>query len=258
MIKFSANISFLFTEFSFLDRFKVASENGFTAVEYLFPYKWDPLLLKNILDKEKLRQVLFNISPGSETKGEKGLASLVGREEEFKIQIKEAIHYAKILECTQIHIMAGIPEKDSSPIKIHKTFLNNLSYAADQCGKNNIYSLIEPINNIDIPGYYLNYTNDAAKIINELNHPFLRMQLDLYHTQIMSGNLSHFIKKYIHLINHIQIASPPNRYEPDKGEINYDFIFKLLKQLNYSGYIGCEYKPSKNSIDSLNWIKKYR
>ena len=257
MIKLSANLSFLFTEIPFLERFKSASEAGFNAVEYFFPYKWEASFLKKLLDEAQIKQVLFNISPGSIEDGERGLASIIGREEEFQAQVKQSIHYAKILECPQIHIMAGIFDKNADPKKTKETFKINLAYAAEECGKNKIYALIEPINTKDIPGYFLNFADDAVQFINEINHPYLRLQLDLYHTQIMSGNLTHYLKKYIHLIKHIQIASPPDRNEPNKGEINYEYIFNLINDLKYDGYIGCEYKPSDNTRDGLIWAKKF-
>ena len=257
MIKLSANLSFLFTEVSFVERFKLASEAGFKAVEYFFPYEWDPSFLKKLIDEAQIKQVLFNISPGSLEKGERGLASIIGREREFKKQVKQSIHYAKILECPHIHIMAGIFGKNADPQKTQETFKNNLAYAAEECGKNKIYALIEPINSKDIPGYFLNYVDDAVQFINEINHPFLKLQLDLYHTQIMSGNLTHYLKKYIHLVKHIQIASTPNRNEPNKGEINYEYIFNLINDLKYDGYIGCEYKPTHNTNESLGWAKQF-
>ena len=257
MIKLSANLSFLFNELPFEKRFNAASELGFKAVEFFFPYDYKIENIKHWLEEANVKLILFNSYPGLLEKGERGIASLVGRENEFKEKFDLAIKYAVQLACPFIHVMPGIDIKGSNIKKSRDVFIKNLSYAANICSKNNIIALIEPINNRDIPYYHLNYVDDAISIIKELNHPALKLQLDLYHAQIMSGNLTHIINNSIEYTKHIQIASPPYRYEPDKGEINYSFIFDRIEKLKYQGHIGCEYKPFANTKDSLKWAEKY-
>lgn len=257
MIKLCANLSFLFNELPFEKRFNAASEMGFKAVEFLFPYNYKIEHIKNWLKEANIKLILFNSYPGLLEKGERGIASLVGRENEFKEKFNMAINYAVQLSCPFIHIMPGIDPRHSN-IKISRdVFKKNLFYAANICSQNNIIALIEPINNRDIPFYHLNYVEDAISIIKELDHPALKLQLDLYHAQIMSGDLTHIINNSIKYTKHIQIASPPYRHEPDKGEINYSFIFDMIEKLKYQGHIGCEYKPFANTKDSLKWAKKY-
>jgi len=257
MIKLSANLSFLFNELPFEERFNASSNMGFKAVEFLFPYEYKINNIKCWLEEAKQKLILFNTYPGSLGNGDRGIASIIGRENEFREKFDLAIEYASQLNCPFIHVMAGINTKDNTINKAREVFKKNLSYAADICAKNNITALIEAINDRDIPNYHLNYVDDALSIIREINHPSLKLQLDLYHAQIMSGDLTNIINKSIKYTKHIQIASPPNRYEPDNGEINYPFVFNMINELNYKGYIGCEYKPSTNTKDSLVWAKKY-
>lgn len=258
MIKLSANLSFLFTELPFERRFFAASNMGFRAVEFLFPYNYKIDHIKSLLVEANTNLILFNSYPGYLEKGEKGIASLIGRENEFKEKFNLALEYAEQLKCPFIHIMPGIDLDKENKDKYREIFKNNLYYAADLAKKKNKTVLIEAINNKDIPNYHLNYIWDAIEIIKELQHPALGLQLDLYHAQIMSGNLTSIIKTSMKYTKHMQIASPPKRYEPGKGEINYPFIFKLIDKLNYEGHIGCEYNPSTNTKDSLQWAKNYK
>jgi hydroxypyruvate isomerase len=257
MIKLSANLSFLFNELPFQERFNASSNLGFKAVEFFFPYEYEISNIKCWLEEAKQKLILFNTYPGSLKNGDRGIASIVGRENEFREKFDLAIEYASKLNCPFIHVMAGINKKNNNIIKARDVFKENLYYAANACAKNNIIALIEAINDRDIPNYHLNYVDDALNIIKEINHPSLKLQLDLYHAQIMSGDLTNIINKSIKYTKHIQIASPPHRHEPDKGEINYSFIFDMIEKLHYQGYIGCEYKPSTNTKDSLVWAKKY-
>ena len=257
MIKLSANLSFLFTELPFEKRFNAAADLGFKAVEFLFPYNYQINNIKSWLEEANLDLILFNSYPGYLEKGEKGIASLIGRENEFKEKFSIALEYAEQLSCPFIHIMPGIELDEKNKNKYRDIFKNNLSFAANLSKEKNITVLIEAINNKDIPNYHLNYVSDAIDIIEELKHPYLKLQLDLYHAQIMSGNLTTIIENSLNHTKHMQIASPPFRYEPDKGEINYQFIFSLIEKLKYNGYIGCEYNPSTNTNDSFNWAKKY-
>jgi len=257
MIKLSANLSFLFTELPFEKRFNAAANIGFKAVEFLFPYNYKINNLQSWLEKANLNLILFNSYPGHLEKGEKGIACLIGRENEFKEKFSMALEYAEQLKCPFIHIMPGIELDQKDKNKYRDIFKKNLSYAANLSQEKKITILIEAINDKDIPNYHLNYVSDAINIIEELKHPSLKLQLDLYHAQIMSGNLTTIIEKSINHTKHIQIAAPPYRHEPDKGEINYQFIFNLIEKLKYDGYIGCEYNPSTNTRDSLQWAKNY-
>ena len=257
MIKLSANLSFLFKELPFEKRFNAASKLGFKAVEFLFPYDYEISNLKSYLSEANIKLILFNSFPGSLEKGEKGIACLIGRENEFKEKFNLALEYAVKLNCPYIHIMPGIELNSSNKTKYRDIFKKNLFYAANLSQKKNITILIEAINNKDIPNYHLNYVSDATDIIKELDHPSIKLQLDLYHAQIMSGNITNIIEKSIKYTKHIQIAAPPYRYEPSKGEINYPFIFKKLDSIDYKGYIGCEYNPSINTEDSLKWAKEF-
>lgn len=257
MIKLSANLSFLFNEVPFKKKFKEASKVGFKAVEFLFPYEYNVNEIKELLDENKLSLVLFNTHPGEWEKGERGLASVLKRENEFKENFYKTVEYAKILNCPNIHIMAGINSNKNDTIKCRDVYLKNLFFCANIAEENNFNVLIEPINNIDIPDYHLNYVSDAIDIIKEINHPALKLQLDLYHAQIMTGNLSRLINKALPYTKHIQIASPPGRNEPNEGEVNYPFLFNTISDSQYEGYIGCEYNPLKNTKDSLKWAKNY-
>jgi hydroxypyruvate isomerase len=257
MIKLSANLSFLFNELPFEKRFNASSALGFKAVEFLFPYEYKINDIKGWLEEAKQKLILFNTYPGLWENGDRGIASIIGRENEFREKFDLAIEYALQLNCPFIHVMPGINTQDNMVNKARDVFKENLHYAANACAENNIIALIEAINDRDIPNYHLNYVDDALSIIKEINHPSLKLQLDLYHAQIMSGDLTNIINKSIEHTKHIQIASPPNRSEPDNGEINYPFIFDMIDKLNYQGYIGCEYKPSSNTQDSLVWAKKY-
>ena len=257
MIKLSANLSFLFTELPFEKRFNAASDIGFKAVEFLFPYNYQINHIKSWLEEANLKLILFNSFPGNLEKGEKGIACLIGRENEFKEKFSIALEYAEQLKCPFIHIMPGIELDEKYRNKYRDIFKKNLSYAASLSKGKNITILIEAINDKDIPSYHLNYVSDAIDIIEELKHPYLKLQLDLYHAQIMSGNLTSIIEKSISYTKHIQIASPPYRHEPDKGEINFQYIFSIIEKLKYDGYIGCEYNPSTNTKDSLHWAQNY-
>lgn len=257
MIKLSANLSFLFTELPFEKRFNAASDIGFKAVEFLFPYNYQINHIKSWLEEANLKLILFNSFPGNLEKGEKGIACLMGRENEFKEKFSIALEYAEQLKCPFIHIMPGIELDEKYRNKYRDIFKKNLSYAASLSKGKNITILIEAINDKDIPSYHLNYVSDAIDIIEELKHPYLKLQLDLYHAQIMSGNLTSIIEKSISYTKHMQIASPPYRHEPDKGEINFQYIFSIIEKLKYDGYIGCEYNPSTNTKDSLHWAQNY-
>ncbi|USG60383.1 TIM barrel protein [Sneathiella marina] len=256
MLKLSANLSFLYQELPFLDRFKAAAKDGFKGVEYLFPYEWESSELLSLLNENGLQQVLFNASAGDWAAGEKGLASLSGREQEFRDSIFLALEYATALQCPQIHIMAGLRDETISHSAQLEIYHQNLAFAAEECAKRQVVALIEPINAKDMPGFFLENISMAASVLNIVDHPSLRIQFDMYHIQRTDGDICLQFLANADKIGHIQIANPPHRYEPGNGEINYPYIFNFLKSERYSGWIGCEYKPSTTTSKTLGWAKE--
>ena len=256
-MKFAANLTMLFTEYDFLKRFEKAHENKFKAVEYLFPYAYESSELKKLLDEYNLIQALHNLPAGDWENGERGIACKPDKMQDFKDGVHIAIEYAKKLECNKLNCLIGIPDGNFSDQDIENCILENLKFASSELEKENIQLLIEPVNTIDIPGFYLNTTKQAKNLLNKVNSNNLFIQYDIYHMQIMEGNLSLTIKENLDLIKHIQIADHPGRNEPGTGEINYSFLFSYLKSLNYDGYIGCEYNPETNTEEGLKWKKDF-
>ena len=257
MIRFSANLSMLFNEVDFISRFKRASKAGFRGVEYLFPYEWEKDRLSEALDKYHLTQVLHNLPAGNWQTGERGIACLPGRESEFQDGVGLAIEYAKALQCGQLNCLAGIPTKESSIETVHKTLVENLRFAAHELEKEGIKLLIEALNNHDVPGFYLVHTQDVVNLLKEVNHPNIWIQYDVYHMQIMEGNLTKTIRDNLSHIAHIQVADTPGRHEPGTGEINYFNLFHFIDETGYDGWIGCEYNPTETTEASLEWVKPY-
>jgi hydroxypyruvate isomerase len=255
--KFAANLSFIFQEVGFLDRFVAAAQCGFKAVEYLGAYEHPPEVVAAALEKNRLVQALFNMPPGDWAKGERGIAALPGREAEFRAGIDTALAYAKATKCRLLHAMAGLVPKEHDRGAALRTYIANLSYAAERLATEGITVIIEPINNRDIPGYFLNRTTEAINVIDEVGHPNLQLQLDLYHVQIMEGDLAYKIRALAGRYPHIQIAGNPGRHEPDIGEINYPFLFDLLDEIGYAGWIGCEYRPQVATRAGLGWAARY-
>ena len=256
-MNFAANLTMLFTEYNFLDRFEKAYKNNFKAVEYLFPYDYNPQELKNLLNEFNLKQALHNLPAGDWNNGERGIACHTDRTDEFREGIDKGIEYAKTLNCNQLNCLIGIPHDDISQKELKNTIISNLRYASDKLKNAGIILLIEAINTIDIPGFYLNTTKQAKEIINEVNSDNIFIQYDIYHMQIMEGNLSLTLRNNIEKIKHIQIADHPGRNEPGTGEINYNFLLKYIQSIGYKGYIGCEYNPYSNTEDGLTWLNKY-
>jgi len=256
-LKFAANLTMLFTEYDFLKRFEKAHENKFKAVEYLFPYAYESSELKKLLDEYNLIQALHNLPAGDWENGERGIACNPDKMQDFKDGVHIAIEYAKKLDCNKLNCLIGIPDGNFSDQDIENCILENLKFASSVLEKENIQLLIEPVNTIDIPGFYLNTTKQAKNLLNKVNSNNLFIQYDIYHMQIMEGNLSLTIKENLDLIKHIQIADHPGRNEPGTGEINYSFLFSYLKSLNYDGYIGCEYNPETNTEEGLKWKKDF-
>lgn len=258
MPKFAANLSLLFTEYDFPKRFIHAAAAGFTGVEFLFPYDYDPYQIKQWLDDQELEQVLFNLPAGHWGSGERGLACLPSRQDEFREGVHQAMEYAEVLGNHLLHCMAGIKPEGMLFADALDCYIENIEYAANVAAQHNRIICIEPINSYDMPGYLLNYSEDAIEIISELGHPHVRLQYDMYHAQRMEGHLSQSIERLLPYIAHIQIANNPGRHEPHLGELNYGFIFHMLDQLQYDGWIGCEYIPATTTAEGLSWLRAYR
>jgi hydroxypyruvate isomerase len=257
MPKLAANLSMMFTEVPFLDRFAAAAGAGFRAVEFLFPYEYAPSEIAARLRQYALTQALFNLPPGDWEKGERGQGILPGREQAFADSLELAISYAKALKCEQVHCMAGIAPTGVARETLNEIFIANLRHAAARLAKENIRALIEPINHYDIPGYFLNTQAQARDIIDRVGSDNLFLQQDLYHCQIMEGNLAQKIRDYRDIARHYQIAGTPGRHEPDVGEVNYPFLFDLIDELGYEGVIGCEYRPKGETRAGLGWAASY-
>ncbi len=258
MPNFAANLTMMFNEVDFLDRFAAAEEAGFKGVEYLFPYPYEAEQLAGRLSRHGLAQVLHNLPAGDWAAGERGIAILPERVAEFRAGVDTAIGYATALGCPQLNCLAGVAPEAAGQLRLHQTFVDNLKFAADRLGAAGIKLLIEPINTRDIPGFFLNKTAQAAAILDEVGSDNLYLQYDIYHMQIMEGDLAPTIESNLGRIAHIQLADTPGRHEPGTGEINYPFLFDTLDRIGYSGWIGCEYKPAAATVDGLCWFAPYR
>ncbi len=256
MPKFAANLTMLFNEVPFLDRFEKAHQLGFKGVEFLFPYPFSASDIKAKLDQFDLKLVLHNLPAGDWDAGERGIACHPDRVSEFQAGVAKAIEYAKSLGVNQLNCLAGKVPAGVAPEIVRKTFVENLRYAAAELKKANIRLLIEPINIFDIPGFYLSTTQQAAQILEEVGADNAFIQYDIYHAQRMEGELANTIEKNLAMIGHIQLADNPGRNEPGTGEINYAYLFKFLDRIGYVGWIGCEYKPLTNTAAGIGWIKE--
>ena len=257
MPKFAANLTMLFNEVPFLERFAAAKAAGFEAVEYLFPYAWDKNELAGLLKTHGLKQVLHNLPAGNWDAGERGIACHPDRLEEFRAGVDKAIEYATALGCPQVNCLAGKVPAGVTREQAHATFVANLKFAADKLKKAGLKLLIEPINSYDIPGFFLNYTAQAAAILDEVGSDNLYIQYDLYHAQRMEGELAATVQKHLARIAHVQLADNPGRNEPGTGEMNYPFLFRHLDAIGYTGWIGCEYKPRTTTVEGLGWMRAY-
>ena len=253
MTKLAANLTMLYNEVDFLDRFDAAAKSGFAGVEYLFPYAYPKEQLAEKLAKHNLAQVLHNLPAGDWAGGERGIACHPDRVGEFQDGVGKAIEYARALGCTQVNCLAGIAPANADREKVRATFVDNLSFAADELEAAGIKLLIEPINTYDIPGFWLSRTQQALDVIRDTGSSNLFLQYDIYHMQRMEGELANTIKAHLPQIAHVQLADNPGRNEPGTGEINYRFLFGFLDAIGYDGWIGCEYKPKGKTIDGLGW-----
>jgi hydroxypyruvate isomerase len=257
MPNFCANLTMLYNEHGFIDRFAAAAGAGFKGVEYLFPYEHDKDQLAEQLRKHGLVQVLHNLPAGDWGKGERGIACHPDRVGEFQDGVGRAIEYASALECRQLNCLAGLAPTDVPAERQRTTLVANLKFAAMKLREAGIKLLIEPINTRDIPGFYLTHSRQALDIIKEVGSDNLFLQYDIYHMQIMEGDLARTIEANLALIPHMQLADNPGRHEPGTGEINYPFLFEHIDRIGYRGWIGCEYKPKAATDDGLGWVRHY-
>lgn len=257
MPRFAANLTMMYREHAFLERFGAAAGAGFKGVEYLFPYDFPATELAARLQEHGLAQALFNAPPGDWAKGERGIAALPGREDEFKRSVDTALTYARALGNKKLHVMAGLVGAADDRTRHRAVYLENLAYAAQQAAADGVTLVIEPINTRDMPGYLLNRQDDAHAICREVGAPNLQVLFDLYHCQIVEGDLAMKLKQTIANVGHIQIAGVPERHEPDLGEINYPYLLQLIDTLGYDGWIGCEYIPTGKTSDGLGWLQKW-
>ncbi|MEN9539891.1 MAG: putative hydroxypyruvate isomerase [Pseudomonadota bacterium] len=276
MPQFAANLSMLYPELPFLDRFGAAAADGFTAVEYLFPYDWAPGELVARLVQQGLKQVLFNAPPGGGddavaiaaawAAGDRGTACVPGREAEFRAGVVLALHYASALACPRIHLMAGLLPSGVAREAAHATYVANLRWAAAQAARQGCQVLIEPINTRDMPGFFLNRQAQAHAVLGEVGADNLKVQLDLYHCQISEGDVAMTLRRDLPTgrVGHIQIAGVPQRHEPDVGELNYTYLFEVLDEVaaacRWQGWVGCEYRPARGAVAGgtsagLGWMR---
>ena len=258
MPRFAANLSMMFNEVPFLDRFALAAKAGFKGVEFLFPYEHPAAEIAARLKDNGLQQVLFNAPAGDFAKGERGMAAIPGKQAAFRDSIKMALEYATTLACPRLHIMAGLKPEGVAHDTLTAVYGANLAYAAEECAKVGVKPIIEPINHRDIPGFFLNTTDQAAAIIAAVGPEKLGMQFDLYHCQITEGDVVKRVEKHLPLIAHMQVADTPGRHEPGTGEVNWPFVFKTIDALGFRGWIGCEYRPAGDTLAGLSWFAPYK
>lgn len=257
-LQFSANLSLLFAEQAFLDRFGAAASAGFRGVEFHFPYAFDKAVLAEVVLTSGVEVVLFNLPAGDWAAGERGLACLPARKAEFQDGVGRAIEYAEALGCTRLNCLAGVPPAPTLRAQAIETLIDNLRFAAAVTQRAGIRLLLEPLNTRDNPGFLIPTSAQAMQIIDAVGSKNLQLQYDIYHAQAMEGDLTHTLERHLPQIGHIQIADNPGRHEPGTGEINFPFLFRRLAELGYAGWIGCEYQPSGETTDSFGWLNGWR
>lgn len=256
MPRFAANLTMMFTEAPFLDRFERAARAGFEAVEFLFPYAFPAHEIRARLQANGLQLVLHNLPAGDWEAGERGIACHPHRKEEFRAGVRQAIEYAAALGVGQLNCLAGKAPQDVSAGRAHETLVENLHYAADELGKAGLTLLVEPINHRDVPGFFLTRTAQTLAVLDEVGADHLRLQYDVYHAQRMEGDLAATLERHLPRIGHLQVADNPGRHEPGTGEIHYPFLFAQLDRLGYRGWVGCEYKPRTTTEAGLGWLTR--
>ena len=261
MPRFAANLSMMYTEHAFLDRFEAAAADGFDAVEFLFPYDHARAEIARRLADHGLQQVLFNAPAGDFAAGERGIACLASRRDQFRRGILElALPAALALKCPRVHVMAGLMPLGAERAELRAVYVANLAWAAREAASVGVDVLIEPINKRDMPGYLLNRQDDAHEIVDEISAPNLKVQMDLYHCQIVEGDLAAKLRKYLPTgrVGHLQIAGVPDRHEPDLGELHHPYLFKLIDELGFEGFVGCEYRPRGRTSAGLGWLRAWQ
>jgi len=257
MPRFAANLSMMFNEVGFLDRFDAAARVGFRGVEFLFPYEHPAAEIRRRLDANGLTQALFNMPPGDWAKGERGLAALPGRQAEFREGVARALDYAAALDCKLVHCMAGIVPAGVAPATAAAVYAANLAWAGEQALKAGVRLAIEPINHRDMPGYFLNTQAQGAAIVEAIGRDRIGLQFDVYHVQVTEGDITKRMEQHLPVIAHMQIADVPARNEPGTGEIGWDFVFARMDALGYAGWVGCEYRPASETVAGLAWMKRF-
>ncbi|WP_460448320.1 2-oxo-tetronate isomerase [Alsobacter sp. SYSU BS001988] len=256
MPRFAANLSMMFTEWEFLDRFAAAADAGFAAVEFLFPYEHPPEAIEQRLRENGLTQALFNLWPGDWAKGERGIAALPGREAEFREGLDRAAAYVEATGVRRVHLMSGMA--DPADPAAQASFKAGLDLACETMGPLGADVLLEPINGRDMPGYFMNDFDRAAKIVTQSGHANLKLQFDMYHRQILHGDVTMALRAMLPIVAHVQVASVPSRNEPDGEELAYPFLFAELDRLAYAGFVGCEYRPRAGTVEGLGWFNGWR
>lgn len=258
MPRFAANLSMLFTEAPFMQRFALAAQNGFTAVECQFPYAFEAAEIKEQLVGNKLEMVLHNLPAGNWQMGERGIACYPDRVDEFKAGVHQAVAYAQALNVKQLNCLAGIAPLGIDADALKQTLVNNLQYAAQVLKDNGLRLLLEPINTFDVPGFFINRTQQAIEVLDSLGADNVFVQYDIYHAQRMEGELTATLLEHLRRIGHIQLADNPGRHEPGTGEINFPFLLPALDRMGYTGWVGCEYIPAAGTVAGLGWLEFFR
>lgn len=257
MVQFAANLTTLFKEVPFLDRFERAAKAGFTAVESLFPYEFEIAELADRLERFGLTQVLINMPPGDWAAGDRGTAALPARRDEFRAAARTAFAYARGLGCKRVHAMSGVLPPGTDRSTCIATFLDNARWAADLAAEDGVTIVFEPLNVRDVPGYFVAHQLEMAALLREVGRDNVAVQLDYYHAQIMDGDLTRLTETLGAMIGHVQIASVPDRHEPDEGEVFFPHLFATLDRIGYAGFVGCEYNPRGVTEDGLGWLKPH-
>lgn len=254
MPKFAANLTMMFTELPFLDRFQAAKDAGFDAVEFLFPYDHPVPDVVSRVQEADVTVALFNMPPGDWAAGERGIAALPDRKEEFQVGVTRAIEYARALECKTLHLMSGLIPENGDRDQMLSRYIDSLRFAADACQDIGATVVIEPLNNRDVPGYLISDVMTAQSLVDECGRPNVGIQFDMYHVQIMEGDLAKRFEAHLDDIHHVQIAGVPERHEPNIGEVNYPYLFQMMDRMGYQGYVGCEYNPAAGTKEGLGWF----
>ena len=257
MLRFAANLSMLFTEVPFMERFALAAQHGFKAVECQFPYAFGANDIRNQLNENHLQMVLHNLPAGNWLAGERGIACHPDRVDEFRSGVHQAIEYAQTLGVSQLNCLAGIAPPDVDIEVFNKTLISNLQYAAQVLQDNGLRLLLEPINTFDVPGFFINRTQQAIEVLDSVGAHNAYVQYDIYHAQRMEGELTATLQKHLQRIGHIQLADNPGRHEPGTGEINFSYLLPALDRMGYCGWVGCEYIPAAGTVAGLKWLNKY-